>query len=105
MSLFSRIKHQANTSSRERKLRHFQSLYKDGQTVLDVGISNEAARSLPETTNYFLKNFQCDNQLYTGLSVEDIDGMDKLYPGKTFIQYSGGKFPFDDKQFGYSQMP
>jgi hypothetical protein len=84
--------------SREQKLHHFYSLFKEGEAVLDVGVSAESKKGLP-ARNYFLKNYRYDPRTYTGLGVQDLTGMEELFPEKHFVQYPGGKFPFSDKQF------
>ncbi|MBC8413798.1 MAG: methyltransferase domain-containing protein [Nitrospira sp.] len=101
MSFMNEMKKKVAVRSRESKLSHFYSLCKEGMTVLDVGVSNETKRVEPETTNYFLKSFRYDAKFYTGLSIEDIDGMDKLFPGKRIVQYPGGVMPFQDKEFDW----
>ena len=51
--------------------------------------------------NYFLKSYRYDPETYIGLGVQDLTGMDELFPGKRFVQYPGGKFPFSDKAFDW----
>lgn len=94
------LKIKAMTFSREKKLTHFYSYFKDGMTVLDVGVSTESTKGLPGR-NYFLKNFKYDSKYYTGLGIQDFSGMEALYPGKRFVQYPGGEFPFEDRQFDW----
>ena len=86
--------------SREEKLTHFYSLCKEGMAVLDVGVSSESGAGTP-ARNYFLKNFKYDSKYYTGLGVQDLSEMNNLFSGKTFVQYQGGKFPFEDNQFDW----
>ncbi len=86
--------------SREEKLAHFYSLCKQGMTVLDVGVSSESGEGMP-ARNYFLKNFKDDPKYYTGLGVQDLSEMNNLFPNKRFVQYQGGKFPFDDDEFDW----
>jgi SAM-dependent methyltransferase len=89
--------------SRERKLQHFYSLMKEGQSVLDVGVSQETPHTLREKPmlNYFLKTYRFPPDTYTGLGVEDMTGMAARFPGKRFVQYSGGPLPFPDKSFDW----
>ena len=98
------IKHQIQEkvmrTSRKKKLEHFFSLCKEGMTVLDVGVSSEKKKGGLQR-NYFLKNFPYLSEYYTGLGIQDLDGMDKLFPGKKFVQYSGDIFSFQDKQFDW----
>jgi hypothetical protein len=75
-------------------------LFKAGQSVLDVGVSDASRKRLPGV-NYFLKNYRFDPGTYTGLGVQDLSGLQKLFPGKRFVQYPGGTFPFADKEFDW----
>lgn len=87
--------------SRKQKLEHFFSLCKEGMTVLDVGVSSEKYQGELIKHNYFLKNFPYPASDYTGLGIEDLSGMEQLFPGKNFVQYSGDDFPFADNQFDW----
>ncbi len=86
--------------SRTKKLEHFFFLCNQGMRVLDVGVSSEKKKGGLQR-NYFLKNFPYSSEYYTGLGIQDLDGMDKLFPGKKFVQYPGDIFPFQDKQFDW----
>lgn len=86
--------------SRASKVEHFYSLCQEGMTVLDVGVSREA-RGRPPQGNYFLKTFRYPDKFYTGLGVEDLTEMPRLFPGKRFVQYPGGTFPFKEKEFDW----
>ena len=86
--------------SRVEKLTHFYSLYNEGMTVLDVGVSSESKTGM-SARNYFLKNFKYDSKYYTGLGVQDLSQMSNLFPGKHFVQYQGGRFPFEDNEFDW----
>ncbi len=98
MLIITGLKKRVMEHSRQNKLRHFYSLFREGESVLDVGVSTEAKRGLP-ARNYFLKNYRYDPGTYTGLGIEDLAGMEDMFPGKRFVQYQGGKFPFSDKEF------
>lgn len=100
MLLINRLKEKVMKSSREEKLTHFYSLYREGMTILDVGVSSETGTGMP-ARNYFLKNFKYDSKYYTGLGVQDLSEMGNLFPGKRFVQYEGGKFPFEDNEFDW----
>ena len=63
-------------------------------SVLDVGVTNELIRKVPEATNYFLKNFKIPQSQYTGLSIEQTAGMDTYYPNCRFVSYPGWAIPF-----------
>jgi hypothetical protein len=84
--------------SREEKLSHFYSLYREGMTVLDVGVSSESKLGTP-ARNYFLKNYRYNSRYYAGLGVQDLSQMTNLFTSKQFVQYPGGRFPFEDNQF------
>jgi hypothetical protein len=86
--------------SRRNKLEHFYSLCDPGRTVLDVGVSAEHPAGLPGR-NYFLKHYRFEPRSYTGLGVQDLTGMPERFPGKTFVRYPGGTFPFTDKAFDW----
>lgn len=100
MSALTNAKNKAMAASREGKLQHFYSLAQSGQTILDVGVSPERKKG-PPTRNYFLKNYRFDPATYTGLGVQDLQGMDDLFPGMRFVQYRGGRFPFADDEFDW----
>lgn len=101
MSVIGEAKNRVMAVSRQKKLDHFYTLCREGQTVLDVGVSAEHARALPGR-NYFLKNYRFADDTYTGLGVQDLSGMQALFPGKRFVQYGGGTFPFADKAFDWT---
>jgi hypothetical protein len=88
-------------ASRERKLAHFYSLYRDGMTVLDVGVASEDRPGFAER-NYLLKHFRYAPGLYTGLGIEDLSGMAARFPGRRFLQYDGRTFPFPDDSFDWA---
>lgn len=100
MPMINQIKTKVMKSSRESKLQHFYSLFEEGESVLDVGVSAETTERLP-IRNYFLKNYRHEPGTYTGLGVKDLSGMSSLFPGKRFVQYPGEKFPFSDKAFDW----
>jgi hypothetical protein len=87
--------------SRKKKLDHFYTLCPVSESILDVGVSRdtrEKGKGAP-SMNFFLKTFRYKSENYTGLGVQDLSGMDKLYPGKRFVQYPGGRLPFKDNEF------
>jgi Methyltransferase domain len=86
--------------SRKKKLDHFYSLSKAGDTVLDVGVAREVEER-PPTINYFLKNYRYHPATYTALSIDDLSGMEDLFPGKRFVDYGGRQFPFSDREFDW----
>lgn len=100
MLVIKELKERVMKKSREKKLSHFYSHFKEGMKVLDVGVSAESETGL-SARNYFLKNFRYDSKYYTGLGVQDLSRMNNLFPDKQFVQYPGGKFPFEDNQFDW----
>jgi hypothetical protein len=101
MKIVTGLQNKVMQTSRQKKLDHFYSLFEEGMTVLDVGVSSELRRGIP-SRNYFLKNFRYASRFYTGLGVQDLGGMEALFPGKRFLQYPGGRFPFLDKEFDWA---
>ena len=99
MSLLRKIIYRVRKSSREKKINHFYSHFEAGESVLDAGVSRLRWR-LP-LSNLFLKTYRYDPETYTGLGIEDMTGMEYLFPGKSFVQYPGGIFPFPDKAFDW----
>ena len=81
--------------SRMKKMRHFYSIYKGGR-ILDVGVSGKM-RIIGE--NCFLDNFKLPENCYTGLGVEDLCLIKKIFPQKEFVKYRGDYFPFKNKAF------
>lgn len=100
MSIIMEAKKKMMEVSRKKKLQHFYSMFKEGESALDVGVSAESAEGLP-ALNYFLKNYRNAPETYTGIGIQNLTGMEDLFPGKRFVQYPGGKFPFSDKQFDW----
>ena len=98
MSIILKAKEKVIEQSRKKKLRYFYSHFKNGDSVLDVGVAVELKEGL-QARNYFLKNYRYGPETYTGLGVQDLSGMSDLFPGKRFVQYSGGQFPFSERLF------
>lgn len=98
MFLFKNLKKQVMKSSRSKKLDHFYSLCDPNSRILDVGVSNS---EINDQANLFLKNFRFDSKQYTGLAVQPMDDTRKKYPGKVFVEYPGGVFPFKDNEFDW----
>lgn len=85
-------------SSRNKKLNHFYSLCKPDSNILDVGITNNEHN---DYINIFLNKFRFRDSQYVGLAVESMEIIRKKNPGKRFVEYSGGEFPFDDNEFDW----
>ena len=101
MGLIGQAKRRVMKKSRAAKLAHFYSMFGPQDTVLDVGVSPER-RSGPPARNYFLKTYRYSDANYTGLGVQDLSGMSSLFPGKSFVQYSGGRMPFSNNAFDWT---
>ena len=99
--IYKSLKFKTMERSRRAKLEHFCELCPGGGSFLDVGVSRETGAGRRPLMNLFLKTFRYRPEDYTGLGVQDLTGMDKLYPGKRFVQYSGGIFPFADNEFDW----
>ncbi len=98
MTAISKLKHRAMARSRGKKLDHFYSLSSEGSNVLDVGVTNNEHNS---QVNLFLNTFRYVEEQYTGLAIESLDDIRRKHPNKKFVEYSGGDFPFVDKQFDW----
>lgn len=100
MQLIGTLKNRIMRTSRHEKLAAFYANCSDKMTVLDAGVSAERDPT-DHLENYFLKQFKYAPENYTGLGVQDLSGMEARYPGKTFVRYAGGRFPFKDLQFDW----
>jgi SAM-dependent methyltransferase len=94
------IKSLVSERSRMRKLEHFYSLYHGG-TILDVGVSPLRQQNKMPQVNYFLRHRKFPLKLYTGIGIDDLSGLEALYPEATFITYDGNRMPFSDQQFDW----
>ena len=101
MSIVRDLKFKVMEQSRRKKLEHFYSLCPDGGPILDAGVSGQTQKEMPPSGNIFLRTFRYDSKYYTGLGVEDLSSLEQLYPGKKFVQYPGGEFPFKDNEFDW----
>ncbi|MBA3755938.1 MAG: class I SAM-dependent methyltransferase [Nitrosomonas sp.] len=97
-SFIAKIRDRIMFASRENKINQFYSLCSGREKILDVGVASEHKAGVA-ASNYFLKAFRFAPEQYTGLAIQNMDGMDKLFPGKHFVQYDGEKFPFDNMAF------
>jgi len=98
MSVYQKVKQAVMLRSRNRKLDDFYSLCPPTASVLDVGVTGN---EINNATNLFLKNFRFSDEQYTGLAVQPMEGMRKKHPGKRFVEYPGGVFPFADGEFDW----
>ena len=97
------LKEKVKEKSRKRKDEHFYSVCQDESSVLDVGVHPEITRPKKNiSTNHFLKSFRFAPEKYVGLSIESLEGMAEAYPGKRFVVYDGGRFPFETNEFDWA---
>jgi 2-polyprenyl-3-methyl-5-hydroxy-6-metoxy-1,4-benzoquinol methylase len=99
--MLTRLKNLVMGRSRARKIDHFFSLFKQGMTVLDVGVHGGEGSENLTATNQFLNHFPYADADYVGLGIDDLSAVAKANPGKTFIQYAGDEFPFKDNAFDF----
>lgn len=98
-----RLKEKVKSHSRKKKDKLFYSFCTDNCKILDVGVSSEIDPHHTDiSSNHFLKGFRFPDEYYTGLGIEPMDGLSMAYPKKSFIQYDGNVFPFDDDTFEWS---
>ena len=93
--MYERYKLAVMERSRRSKLEQFYSRYRGG-AVLDVGVSG---RDWSSMENFFLKSFTGNDRDYTALGIEELSELAARYPGRTFVQYPGGRFPFRNGEF------
>jgi SAM-dependent methyltransferase len=93
------LKAAIQNKSREQKLNQFYGHFDQACAILDVGVSRMEQHKRRGPANHFLKTFRFPPEFYTGLAVDDMNGMAELYPGKRFVSYDGRIFPFADKKF------
>lgn len=102
-TLLQKLKEKVKDYSRKKKYDQFYSFCKEECRVLDVGIAPETTNPKKGiSSNHFLKQFKFDSSNYVGLSIDSLKGMEKKYPGKKFVDYDGGRFPFEDKEFDWT---
>ncbi|MFO7937617.1 MAG: class I SAM-dependent methyltransferase [Kiritimatiellia bacterium] len=65
--------------------------------VLDAGVSDEDHPS----SNFLEKRYPYINRI-TGLSCHDFSGLEKVYPGFSFVQGDARKLPFEDRCFDFA---
>ncbi len=98
MKVLKSLKNHVMKASRGKKLDHFYTLCDRSATVLDVGVTGNERNS---QVNLFLNEFRFDSCQYTGLAVEPMDKLRDKHPGKRFVEYPGGVFPFEDNAFDW----
>lgn len=82
--------------NRARKLDQFERLGTNARgSILDVGFMATEQRGTENT----LERSIDDLSRVTALTVADSGGAEERYPGLRIVQYDGGRFPFDDREF------
>src|SRR6187551_439618 len=102
--ILKKLKERVKAISREKKNNDFYELCGKECHILDVGVYPETKMGDKDiTTNHFLKTFRFPPKYYTGLSVDSLEGMEKLYPKEMkFVDYDGRIFPFANKSFDWA---
>lgn len=101
--LFINLKEKAKVTSRRKKDKQFYSYCSKECKVVDIGVHPENSSDINNVkTNHFLNGFKYSPKYYTGLGIESMDNVKKKYPKHNFVEYSGGTFPFSEKQFTWA---
>lgn len=95
--MISNIKHCLMGKSREEKYSHLLSVTNptEGSTILDVGVADQEYSPFD---NYFEKTYPYPENI-TALSIIPLKEFPYRYPKVKTVIYSGGRFPFADKEF------
>jgi len=95
--MIQKLKYKLMAKSRERKYNEFKKLSSLNceSNILDVGAAD---KEFSPYDNYLEKAYQYHSQI-TVLSIFDLDIFKVRYPSIKAVTYSGGRFPFSDKQF------
>lgn len=91
------IKHSVMVRSRTWKLEHLLQMTAPGEesSILDVGVADV---EYSPVDNFLEKHYSHPRNI-TALSIYPLDEFRKRYPETRAVTYSGGVFPFADKQF------
>ena len=92
-SLLVRFKSKVSLGARRRMFDAFAREFRPGpdDTVIDVGVTPD--ETLVDS-NAFEQFYPYTNRI-TATSFEDASGLEKIFPGLTFVQTSGTTLPFD----------
>jgi hypothetical protein len=95
-----RFKSRVSLGARRRMFDTFAREFQPGpeDTVIDVGVTPD--ESLVDS-NAFEQFYPHTNRI-TATSFEDASGLEKLFPGLTFVQTSGTSLPFSDGAFTFA---
>lgn len=91
------LAHRFSKYNRDRKWNTFLSEITPAPTmsILDVGFSDEEYSS---TDNYIEKHYE-PIEMLTALGVDNPEKFKKRYPAVRAVNYGGGIFPFQDKEY------
>ncbi len=86
-----------NIAARKKFFRSFMDAMAptEQSTVLDVGVTPDQTAA---DSNFFEQWYPWPNRI-TATSIEDASHLESSHPGLTFIQTSGDRLPFADRQF------
>jgi SAM-dependent methyltransferase len=95
--MLKKSKYRLMKMSRQKKYKDFLRLARlnPKSTILDVGVAD---KEFSPYDNYLEKSYPYPYQI-TALSIQDIDEFAKRYPKIRVVKYTGGRFPFSDKEF------
>ena len=86
-----------SVAARRKFYDRFQSAIRPAaeDTILDVGVTPDMST---EDSNYFERWYPYTERI-TATTIEDASGLEKFFPGLTFVRGDGNRLPFEDKQF------
>lgn len=92
-----RIKSRFSLGARRRMYRIFESELRPGpaDTVLDIGVTPDQTMA---DSNAFEQFYPYTDRI-TATSIEDASGLEKKFPGLTFVQTNSATLPFADREF------
>ena len=95
--MIKKIKHQLMAKSRQGKYNDFISILSinSKSSILDVGVAD---KEFSPYDNFLEKAHPYQAQI-TALSIHGLQEFKQKYPNINTVTYSGGRFPFSDKQF------
>jgi len=95
-----RFKSKVSLGARRRMFDTFAKEFRPGpeDTVIDVGVTPD--ESLVDS-NAFEQFYPYTNRI-TATSFEDASGLEKTFPGLTFVKTSGSSLPFADGEFSFA---
>lgn len=99
LTLKDKLKWKISAKNRLNKFRQAISLIREGDTVLDIGVSP----SLAYTTNYFEKYYNLPNKLTClGVLGGDFNKFKEAFPNFDLILFDGVTFPHFEEKFDFA---